>query len=211
MPESRKRPCSICRHWFRPHPRVGARQHACSNPECQSARRRQTQADWRAHNPEYAAGYRIQYPDIKIVILTMHPDIGYATAALALGHSGYVLAAITEITRPPKARRLLRSCALRAKLAVPLRQAPERPSRSAPMWRVPACPCRLPGTLSMPAASSLYTTYSEKGSDLQLTWLDAGRLWLADYAGACAAWQGSRASAPTPWPNLRWYSAPNNL
>ena len=60
MPESRKRPCSICRHWFRPHPRVGARQHACSNPECQSARRRQTQADWRAHNPEYAAGYRIQ-------------------------------------------------------------------------------------------------------------------------------------------------------
>ena len=60
MPEARKRPCSICRHWFRPHPRVGARQHACSNPECQSARRKQTQADWRAHNPEYAAGYRIQ-------------------------------------------------------------------------------------------------------------------------------------------------------
>jgi hypothetical protein len=60
MPEARKRPCSICRHWFRPHPRVGARQYACSKPECQSTRRRQTQADWRAHNPEYAAGYRIQ-------------------------------------------------------------------------------------------------------------------------------------------------------
>jgi hypothetical protein len=60
MPEARKRPCSICRRWFRPHPRVGARQHACSKPECQSARRRRTQADWRAHNPEYAAGYRIQ-------------------------------------------------------------------------------------------------------------------------------------------------------
>jgi len=60
MPEARKRPCSICRHWFRPHPRVGARQYACRKPECQCARRRQTQADWRAHNPEYAAGYRIQ-------------------------------------------------------------------------------------------------------------------------------------------------------
>lgn len=60
MPEARKRPCSICRRWFRPHPRVGARQRACSNPGCQCARRRQTQADWRAHNPEYAAGYRIQ-------------------------------------------------------------------------------------------------------------------------------------------------------
>ena len=60
MPEARKRPCSICRRWFRPHPRVGARQRACRNPECQAARRKQTQANWRAHNPEYAAGYRIQ-------------------------------------------------------------------------------------------------------------------------------------------------------
>lgn len=60
MPEACKRPCSICRHWFRPHPRVGARQHACSKPECQLVRRQRTQWDWRAHNPEYAAGYRIQ-------------------------------------------------------------------------------------------------------------------------------------------------------
>ena len=60
MPAPRKRPCSICRHWFRPNPRVGARQHACSKPECQTARRKKTQANWRAKNPEYAAGYRIQ-------------------------------------------------------------------------------------------------------------------------------------------------------
>jgi hypothetical protein len=57
---SRKRPCSICRHWFRPDPRVGERQHACCKPECQAARRQRTQANWRAKNPEYAAGYRIQ-------------------------------------------------------------------------------------------------------------------------------------------------------
>ena len=60
MPAPRKRPCSICRHWFRPDPRVGPRQHACSQPECQAARRQRTQAKWRAKNPEYAAGYRIQ-------------------------------------------------------------------------------------------------------------------------------------------------------
>ncbi len=39
MPEARKRPCSICRRWFRPDPRVGDRQHACTKPECQTARR----------------------------------------------------------------------------------------------------------------------------------------------------------------------------
>src|SRR5262245_766267 len=60
MPAPRKRPCSICRHWFRPHPRVGPRQHACSQPECQAARRKRTQARWRSRNPDYAAAYRIQ-------------------------------------------------------------------------------------------------------------------------------------------------------
>lgn len=60
MPALRKRPCSICRQWFRPDPRVGARQHSCTRPECQAARRKKTQAQWRANNPDYAAGYRLQ-------------------------------------------------------------------------------------------------------------------------------------------------------
>jgi hypothetical protein len=60
MSQARKRPCSICRRWFRPDPRVGDRQHACHQPECQTARRRNTQARWRAANPDYAAAYRIQ-------------------------------------------------------------------------------------------------------------------------------------------------------
>ena len=60
MPEVRKRPCSICRRWFRPDPRVGDREHACRKPECQVVRRRRTQAQWRAANPDYATGYRIQ-------------------------------------------------------------------------------------------------------------------------------------------------------
>ncbi len=60
MAALRKKPCSICRRWFRPHPRVGVRQRACGKPECQAARRKKTQAQWRANNPDYGAGYRLQ-------------------------------------------------------------------------------------------------------------------------------------------------------
>jgi len=59
MPGTRKRPCRICRRWFYPEPRVGDRQRACSNPDCQTARRQKTQANWRAQNPGYAAAHRI--------------------------------------------------------------------------------------------------------------------------------------------------------
>ncbi len=60
MPDARKRPCSVCRCWFRPNVRVGDRQYACSKTECQAARRKKTQANWRKGNPEYARGYRIE-------------------------------------------------------------------------------------------------------------------------------------------------------
>jgi hypothetical protein len=60
MPAPQKRPCSICRRWFRPDPRVGGRQRACGKPECQAARRKKTQARWRTKNPDYAAAYRLQ-------------------------------------------------------------------------------------------------------------------------------------------------------
>src|ERR1019366_6431710 len=60
MPVARKRPCKICRRWFYPDQRVGARQRACGDPECQRSRRQKTQASWRNRNPDYAAYYRIQ-------------------------------------------------------------------------------------------------------------------------------------------------------
>jgi hypothetical protein len=59
MPEARKRPCTICRRWFRPNPRVGNRQRACGNPECQTARRQKTQAEWRGRNQGYPSAWRI--------------------------------------------------------------------------------------------------------------------------------------------------------
>jgi hypothetical protein len=59
MPEARKRPCTICRRWFRPNPRVGERQGVCCQPECQTARRQKTQANWRNRNPGYSIAWRI--------------------------------------------------------------------------------------------------------------------------------------------------------
>jgi hypothetical protein len=60
MPEARKRPCTICRRWFRPDLRIGGRQRACGRPECQASRRQKTQASWRRRNPDYATAYRMQ-------------------------------------------------------------------------------------------------------------------------------------------------------
>lgn len=60
MPDARKRPCRICRRWFKPDNRLGDRQHSCGKPDCQKARRKKTQASWRARNPSYATAYRIE-------------------------------------------------------------------------------------------------------------------------------------------------------
>ena len=59
MPDARKRPCRICRRWFRPDVRVGDRQRTCGEPDCQRTRRQKTQASWRARNPGYATAHRI--------------------------------------------------------------------------------------------------------------------------------------------------------
>jgi len=59
MSKAGKKPCMICRRWFRPDPRVGKRQRACDRPECQAARRQKTQANWRRRNPGYAIGWRL--------------------------------------------------------------------------------------------------------------------------------------------------------
>src|SRR5260370_27558039 len=55
-----KRPCRICRRWFRPDPRIGARQRACRSPSCQKARHQRAQAKWCAQNPDYFIARRIQ-------------------------------------------------------------------------------------------------------------------------------------------------------
>src|SRR5215472_16360752 len=59
MSDARKKPCCICRRWFRPDPRIGLRQRACRNPDCQVARRRKKQKQWRERNPDYFIARRI--------------------------------------------------------------------------------------------------------------------------------------------------------
>jgi len=56
----KKRPCSICRRWFSPDGRVGARQRACSEGSCQVVRRARTQASWRRRNRDYFTARRLQ-------------------------------------------------------------------------------------------------------------------------------------------------------
>ena len=60
MPDVRKKPCCICRRWFRPDARVGLRQQACREPDCQVTRRKKKQKAWRKRNPDYFIARRIQ-------------------------------------------------------------------------------------------------------------------------------------------------------
>ena len=56
----RKRPCRICHQWFRPHPRAGDRQRACSAAPCQAERRRRAVAAWRCRHPDYDRDDRLR-------------------------------------------------------------------------------------------------------------------------------------------------------
>jgi len=56
----KKRPCSVCRRWFMPDPRVGERQKTCGRPECRESHRARTQRKWRRRNPDYWAERRLR-------------------------------------------------------------------------------------------------------------------------------------------------------
>ena len=56
----RKRPCRICRKWFRPDARVGARQRTCGSVPCRQAWHRRSCRDWRRRNPDYDRDDRLR-------------------------------------------------------------------------------------------------------------------------------------------------------
>jgi hypothetical protein len=58
MVTSRRRRCAICHRGFTEDPRIGNRQKVCGRPECQTARRQQTQAGWRRRHPGYFIQWR---------------------------------------------------------------------------------------------------------------------------------------------------------
>jgi hypothetical protein len=49
--------CIICGRWFRPNPRIGDEQIACSHDECQQERHRLADARWRANHPQHFQGH----------------------------------------------------------------------------------------------------------------------------------------------------------
>jgi hypothetical protein len=54
------RPCSECRRWFSPHPRVGARQRTCGGAACRRSRDRRTDRRWHERHPDYDRARRWQ-------------------------------------------------------------------------------------------------------------------------------------------------------
>jgi hypothetical protein len=64
MPTTRRRRkrCRFCGESFLADPRLGSRHVACSQPECQKARKRENQADWLKRHPGYFTG---RYPKVK--------------------------------------------------------------------------------------------------------------------------------------------------
>jgi hypothetical protein len=56
----RKRPCRICRHWFRPHPRAGDRQQVCSRADCQRERHRRACQRWRQREAPAERAHRLR-------------------------------------------------------------------------------------------------------------------------------------------------------
>jgi hypothetical protein len=60
MADAKKKPCCICRRWFRPDVRVGSRQRTCGRPDCQKTLRKGAMSAWRTRNPDYFVAWRIQ-------------------------------------------------------------------------------------------------------------------------------------------------------
>ena len=54
MPTTQR--CLYCGKFFCPDPRVGTRQKACFDPECQKQRHDESHAGWRQANPDYFCG-----------------------------------------------------------------------------------------------------------------------------------------------------------
>lgn len=52
--------CLYCGRYYRPDPRVGSRQKACSDLQCKAKRKQQAQQSWLEDNPGYFKG-RYEY------------------------------------------------------------------------------------------------------------------------------------------------------
>lgn len=62
-PTLKKRPCRICRKWFRPNPRVGENQKTCAKAKCKDEWHRKKCATWNKQNNGY---FKAIYLDKKL-------------------------------------------------------------------------------------------------------------------------------------------------
>jgi DNA-binding NarL/FixJ family response regulator len=76
---------------------------------------------------------RVRNPEVKIIFLTMHPDVGYAKEALALGNCGYVLKSSVADELPLAIRTVLEGGTYVAQaIAEPVMRALETKPRERP-------------------------------------------------------------------------------
>ncbi len=97
MAKLRKKRCPFCKKRFWPHPRVGARQRACSKPECQKKRRAETQEEWRRKNPDYWKTRRLQQRSAEAKAATQQ-------TAKRLRNGGPLVDSQSPVRAPPVAR-----------------------------------------------------------------------------------------------------------
>ena len=70
----KKRPCKVCRRWFRPNPRVGDVQMTCGRPKCKREWHRKKCAEWNRKNREYFKEIYLNNKILAASAKTENPD-----------------------------------------------------------------------------------------------------------------------------------------
>ena len=70
----KKRPCRVCRRWFRPNPRVGDEQMTCGSPSCKRELHRRKCAEWNRKNREYFKEIYLNNKILAASAKTENPD-----------------------------------------------------------------------------------------------------------------------------------------
>ena len=70
----KKRPCKVCRRWFRPNPRVGDEQMTCGRPSCKREWHRRKCAEWNRKNREYFKEIYLNNKILAASAKTENPD-----------------------------------------------------------------------------------------------------------------------------------------
>lgn len=93
----RSKPCSECRRWFLPDPRVGSRARTCGRSDCQGRRRARTNRRWRAAHPEYDHARRLT---AKLALAAVEDEVPVAAEPAEMGRIGWDVVQAEMGTKP---------------------------------------------------------------------------------------------------------------